>query len=179
MGIIGVTFTISADNQSKNLAQGESQREMYMGPGPVVSISESYASLPMQIKTFLTTYFPESTPSLIELKTLKEIYKIEMLNGYELVFSYSGQWLQVEAPDDSILPVSMVKALLPAPTYKYLAEKKRDNMVESIKYNSKRGFKVELKKQSSDDLYFNLLGEHIKKQPKDGDKRNKSRPSDK
>ena len=70
----------------------------YAQMGPVISVSETEKSIPASIKTFINTYFPGTTMTEINLKTMDGIYSIDLSNGYELKFLNTGQWLEIEAP---------------------------------------------------------------------------------
>ncbi|MEG0010892.1 MAG: PepSY-like domain-containing protein [Muribaculaceae bacterium] len=152
------TLMANAEN-SKN---GSNNEQRYMAPGPVTSVSENYSSLPQSIKTFLLKYIPNATVAEIEMKTMKDIYKIEMSNGAELVFTTAGQWLSFEAPDKATLSSQILQALLPAPAFKHLTDKNLLNKVDEIKYNPRKGYKVELDNHSKKDLYFSTTGALIK-----------------
>lgn len=129
--------------------------------GPVVSISETQQSLPKDIKVFLSSYFPTESIQSIQLKTLLNVYEIELNNGYDLKLLSTGQWLEIEAPDGATLSESILSSLLPETIYKHLKEKRALRKVEDLYFNPQKGYKVDLKKDKS--YCFDLNGKPMKK----------------
>ncbi|MEG1006752.1 MAG: PepSY-like domain-containing protein [Bacteroides sp.] len=129
--------------------------------GPVVSISETQQSLPKDIKVFLNRYFPTESIQSIQLKTLLNVYDIELNNGYDLKLLSTGQWLEVEAPDKATLSESILRSLLPETIYKHLKEKRALRKVKDLHFNPQKGYKADLKKDKT--YCFDLNGKPIKK----------------
>ena len=129
--------------------------------GPVVGISETKQALPYEIKLFLNIYFPAVPTANIQLKTLEQIYEIELNNGYELKFQSSGEWIEIEAPDEVTLPERMLSTLLPSSSYRYLKDKRALHTVENLNFDPLKGYKVELSNDKS--YYFDLKGKKTRK----------------
>ena len=90
--------------------------------GPVVSVSETENSIPTEIKSFINNYFPGTTMTEIQLKTMDGIYKIDLSNGYELTFLSSGQWLEIDAPKGALISTEITINLLPAASVEHLSQ---------------------------------------------------------
>lgn len=135
---------------------------LYMEPGPVVSISESYASLPVPIKQFIPKHFNKARAKSVEKKTLENEYEIELNNGYELKFTANGNWRKLEAPDKKTISQDLLRSLLPVNTYRYLVEKKAEKKVKEISFDPRKGYKIELKKHRYDEFYFNTAGVYLR-----------------
>lgn len=133
--------------------------EEWDGIGPVISISETYASLPEDIKTFINTHFKGVSVVEIQLKTIQGVYKINMENGYELKFLAAGEWIEVEAPHGKVIPSSMLKTLLPHKSYATLEKDNMLNSVEQVNYLPTRGYEVGIKKIQ--DYFFDVNGNSV------------------
>lgn len=135
---------------------------LYAQVGPVVSISQTPASLPSTITTFLNSYFPGALPSDVELKTLSNIYEIELDNNIDLKFdAKSGQWLDIDAPDKSTISQVIISDLLPGEIYNNLQRRNLVYKINEMEYNPKFGYKLETDRGR--DMYFDLNGNKIKK----------------
>lgn len=87
--------------------------EQFQGVGPAISGSTDFRSLPENAQTFIESLFPRTTVTKVENNFAKNIYEVDMSDGYEITFNREGQWLQVEAPDGATLPSSTLQALVP------------------------------------------------------------------
>ena len=112
-------------------------------PGPVVAISEQYDNLPTNIKEFITKYIPPFESSHITKKTMKGIYEIKLSNGYELDFTYAGQWLKIDAPEGKYLDKKLLKKTLHHDINKYLDKHKISHLVEEIEYKYDKGYQLD------------------------------------
>lgn len=147
----------AADNCKKSDCK-EVNPALLMGPGPVVSISENYASLPAPIKEFIPKHFKNASVKHIEKKTLENVYEVELSNGYELEFTANGNWRKIEAQGKKGMSRDLLRSLLPAEAYRYLVKNKAEKKVREISFDPRTGYKVELKKHRYDELYFNTAG---------------------
>lgn len=163
LAIVAALFTLSGYSAENNSNENEKQSKPAIarqyGPGPVVSISENYNSLPTQIKDFLTKYFPNVASKEIEMKPMKGIYEVDLTNGYDLQFLTSGQWVKVDAPNKTVIPETMLKDLLPKDSYAFLKKKKLTKKIKEITHNPDKGFKVEA--QRDKEYYFDLEGNKV------------------
>ncbi len=130
--------------------------------GPVVSVSENKSSLPPEIITFISSYFPAATVKEVELKTIEGAYEIELNNNYDLKFvKKTSQWLQIDAPDNSIIPQILVKDLLPGEIYNVLVRNNVVYVINEMTYNPAKGYKIET--TGDKEFYFDLNGNKIRR----------------
>lgn len=164
--LISVSFVAEAQQKTKTPINT-------FGPGPVVSISESYASLPQSIQNFLATYFPGIPSSKIELNTLRGIYNIELMNGYELKFNKSGNWIDIEGTNKTPISPNIIQALVPANTYNLLVANNAVNNIKEMQYNPEKGYKITMRKVQV--YFFDAKGNPIQAPKQQWDKRKKSK----
>lgn len=138
--------------------------------GPVVSISETMQSLPGEIKTFLSTYFPQAQATAIEMKTMAGYYDIKLDNGYDLEFQTSGAWKEIEAPGKTSINPGIVEALLPDIIYQDLKKNRVEDKVREMEFDAVKGYKIDTGKKK--DFYYDINGillqiQDVKKDKKD------------
>ncbi len=143
----------------------------YAQMGPVVRISETEQTIPEDIRTFVNAYFPGESMIDIDLNTMEGVYSIDLSNGYDLKFLKSGQWIEIEAPDNVLIPAELTSKLLPAESVKYLNDKGALSRIKELDFNAKFGYKVEIVKGRDRDksYFFNNEGKTIER-PKKMDK---------
>lgn len=89
------------------------------GVGPVMNVNtnQTYGSdlrvLPEKAQTFINTLFPDVAVAVVERDTKDQEYEVKMADGYEVLFDYSGNWLEVESPDNAMLSSEIIKKLVP------------------------------------------------------------------
>lgn len=89
------------------------------GVGPVMNVNtnQTYGSnlrvLPENAQTFVNTLFPDVAVAEVERDVKDQEYEVKMANGYEVLFDYNGNWLEVESPDNAMLSSGIVKQLVP------------------------------------------------------------------
>lgn len=88
------------------------QQVAYSGVGPVEEISTDFRSLPENAQTFINELFPATTVTAVKNDVADSEYEVDMSNGYEVVFNYDGDWIKIDAPDNVMLPSSVVKQLV-------------------------------------------------------------------
>lgn len=69
--------------------------------------------LPENAQTFINTLFPDVAVSQVERDTKDQEYEVKMADGYEVLFDYNGNWLEVESPDNAMLSSEIIKKLVP------------------------------------------------------------------
>ena len=114
--------------------------------GPVVSVSETAESLPGEIKSFLTAYFPNAKVASVELETMDNMYEIKLDNGYELEFLTSGAWQKIEAPKKMNIERGVAEAILPEVIYLDLKKHHAEDHLRELKL-CKEGYKIEVGKK--------------------------------
>lgn len=89
------------------------------GVGPVMNVNtnQTFGSdlriLPENAQTFINTLFPDVAVSQVERDTKDQEYEVKMADGYEVLFDYDGNWLEVESPDNAMLSSEIIKKLVP------------------------------------------------------------------
>ena len=147
--------------------------------GPVIGVSETLNSIPTEIKSFINNYYPGTTITEIQLKTMDGIYDINLSNGYELKFMSTGQWLEIEAPKGALISTELTSKLLPAASVEHLTHKGVLSRVNELSFKPQTGYKVEIEKaQDKEKFYFfDMDGKEVKAPDKmyknKGDKKRK------
>ena len=158
--ILGIFLFMAIVCGNFGFAQEQGNNVRVMGPGPVVSIDATYESMPDAVKNFLNTYFPTAGTEKIKLKTMQGVYKIDLTNGFEVEITSEGQWLEIEAPGNAVIPQNIVQALLPAESYNTVEQSKAIDRVEELSFRPGRGYKVEIREIK--DFYFDINGNSVK-----------------
>lgn len=89
------------------------------GVGPVMNVNtnQTFGSdlriLPENAQTFINTIFPDVAVAQVERDTKDQEYEVTMADGYEVLFDYNGNWLEVESPDNAMLSSEIIKKLVP------------------------------------------------------------------
>lgn len=107
-------MTLTAGAQEKRQMPG-----LNPGVGPVMNVNtnQTFGSdlriLPENAQTFINTLFPDVAVSQVERDTKDQEYEVKMADGYEVLFDYDGNWLEVESPDNAMLSSEIIKKLVP------------------------------------------------------------------
>lgn len=89
------------------------------GVGPVMNVNtnQTYGSdlrvLPENAQTFINTLFPDVAVAVVERDVKDKEYEVKMADGYEVLFDYAGNWLEVESPDNATLSSEIIQKLVP------------------------------------------------------------------
>ena len=130
------------------------------GPGIAVAGSVNPSDLPQRAQEFLRKYYPQQQcASLVKDFTDNE-YELRMTDGTEISFTADGRIDDIEAPRGQILPLEVVKGLLPEKSFKHLNDNGYLGMVNEIDYKA-NGYKVSLKTNAPDDITYSLTGDII------------------
>lgn len=154
-------FMVNA--QAKRNNRTATQVEMVQGPGPVISGSYDYKKVPEKARKFIETNFAGVNVMRVEKEFGPEQYDITLANGVELDFNAKGDLEEIDG-QNSPLPYSVVKAILPAAAAKTLETKSAHNAVKSIDVE-KSYFEVEFVKQMSlnlKEMKFDAKGNTMK-----------------
>lgn len=132
--------------------------------GPVVKISETESSIPLEIKKFINDHFPNATYHSIDLKTMEGIYEIELNNGYEFEFLNTGQLLDIDAPQGIRIPSNIIVQILPSESVAHLRLRGDLDRINEVTYKPNWGYKVEVEKidKKEKNYCFDLEGKIIK-----------------
>ncbi len=131
-------------------------------PGIVMSGSSNYSSLPKDARYFIDKHFKGVGVSKCEQYFAKGIYEVELANGVDIEFNTKGKVMEIDAPDNALLPVALVKDLLPGKAFKRLQDAGLTARVESIEFDKRgKAVEVELSIPDPDTYVFDINGEFI------------------
>lgn len=130
------------------------------GPGIAVAGSVDPAQLPQKAQDFLRKYYPQQKCASLVKDFADNEYELRMTDGTEITFFADGRIDDIEAPRGQILPLEVIKGLLPKKSYKHLNDNGYLGMVNEIDYKA-NGYKVSLKTNAPDDITYSLTGEVV------------------
>lgn len=130
-------------------------------PGIAIAGSQDYTQLPEKAKAFIEKHFKGVDVKTCEKYFAKDKYEIELANGVDLEFNSQGVLTEVDAPDDAVLPVAVVKEIMPGKAFDRLDKDGLSGMVESIELNRGKVYEVELNIPDPDTYVFDLDGVFI------------------
>lgn len=130
-------------------------------PGIVISGSATYAQLPKKAQEFIEKHFKDAGVLKCERYFAKGQYEVELRNGVDLEFNTKGDLIEVDAPDNTVLPIAVVKDVMPRKAYDRLEKDGFAGMVESIELNRGKVYEVDLNITGPDTYVFDLDGEFI------------------
>lgn len=141
----------------------EAQVRMPMGgPGIVMSGSQNYSSLPKSARSFIEKHFKGITVTKCEQYFAKNKYEVELANGVDIDFDNAGKVIEIDAPDNNVLPKTVVKDVLSGKAYKRLEKDGLAGNVESIELDSrKKNIEVEISIPDPDTYVFGIDGTFI------------------
>lgn len=130
------------------------------GPGIAVAGSVNPSELPQKAQQFLTKYYPQQKcASLVKDFTDNE-YELRMADGTEVTFFADGRIDDIEAPEGKILPLEVIRAILPEKSVRHLNDNGYLGMVDEIDYKP-TGYKVSLTTDAPDDITYSVSGEVV------------------
>lgn len=142
-------------------AQNPEGIPMDTNPGLVMAGSQNYSQLPDNAKKFIEKHFKSVGVQKCEKFFAKGEYEVELNNGIDLEFNLKGEITEIDAPDNTFLPIAVVKDILP---HKSLARLEKDGLtskVESIEFKKGKVYEVEIGIQDPDTFIFDINGEFI------------------
>lgn len=116
---LGVSAQNKCNNAAKECNNPAVRTELMRGIGPAIDVNNNpqYGSnirvLPENAQTFINTLFPNVATASVEKNLKLNAYEVKMDNGYEVLFDYAGNWLEVEAPNNTMLSSEIIKQLVP------------------------------------------------------------------
>ncbi len=128
------------------------------GPGIAISGSVDTAQLPKPAKDFIKKHFPGIAIKETDRSFLSGEYDVDLVDGTDLEFNSKGEIIEVEAGRNRVLSSRLLKELLPDKAYKELERRGNINNVETVKKDSRKGYKVELRNVDLDDYRFDIEG---------------------
>lgn len=143
------------------VAQVPSHPVEFSTPGIVMAGSVNTDALPDKAKDFIAKYFPGVAVTKCEHYYAKGEYSVELSTSVDIDFDLKGNVTEVEAPDMSVLPRSLVKDLLHDTAFARLIADGYADKVESIEFKRGRVVEVSVNKQDPDTYVFDLNGVFI------------------
>ncbi len=128
------------------------------GPGIAIAGSVPPSELPQKAQDFLRKYYPDQQCASLVKEFSDNEYELRMTDGTEITFLADGRIDEIEAPRGQILPLKVVKDLLPEKSYAHLNDNGYLGMVNEIDYKA-NGYKVSLITNAPDDITYSLSGE--------------------
>lgn len=155
LGVLAaVAFTVASPSV---IFRAEAQ-----SPGIVMAGSQNYSSLPKDARHFIDKHFKGVGVSSCERYYAKGRYEVELNNGIDIEFDIKGKVKEIDAPDGAMLPVALVKDVLPGKAFKRLQDAGVVSRVESIEFDKKgKAVEVELSIPEPDTYIFDINGEFI------------------
>lgn len=133
----------------------------YSGIGPALSGSVNLNQLPQNARDFLQKHFKNYIVTQCDHEFDDNSYEVKLSDGTDVEFDARGRWTEIEAGRINVLPVQLVKKLVPHKAYKELVSRKINTLVESVK-RLKDGYKIEIKNAEYDEFIFSSDGKLIR-----------------
>lgn len=131
-------------------------------PGIAMAGSQNYSSLPKDARHFIEKHFKGVGVTSCERYYAKGKYEVELSNGVDIEFNDKGKVIEIDAPSGALLPVALVKDLLPGKAFKRLQDAGIAARVESIEFDKRgKAVEVELSIPEPDTYIFDINGEFI------------------
>ncbi len=130
-------------------------------PGIAIAGSQNINQIPEKAKAFIEKHFKNVGIKTCERYFAKGKYEVELTDGIDLEFDMEGNLVEIDAPDNTLLPVTVVKEVMPAKAYERLEKDGYSAMVESIELNNGKVYEVELNLAGPDTYIFDIDGVFI------------------
>lgn len=127
-------------------------------PGIVMAGSADYSQLPKKAQAFIEKHFKNVGVRTCEKYYAKGKFEVELQNGIDLEFNTKGELVEIDAPDNSLLPVTVVKDVMPRKAYERLEKDGYSGNVESIELNRGKVYEVDLNIPGPDTYVFDIDG---------------------
>lgn len=127
-------------------------------PGIAIAGSQTYDQLPENAQSFIKKHFRDAGVRTCEKFFAKGKYEVELTNGVDLEFNTKGELIEVDAPDNTVLPVSVVKEVMPRKAFDRLEKDGFTGNVESIEFNRGKVYEVDLNIPGPDTYVFDIDG---------------------
>lgn len=130
-------------------------------PGIAIAGSQNINQIPEKAKVFIEKHFKNVGIKTCERYFAKGKYEVELTDGIDLEFDMEGNLVEIDAPDNTLLPVTVVKEVMPPKAYERLEKDGYSAMVESIELNNGKVYEVELNLAGPDTYIFDIDGVFI------------------
>lgn len=133
-------------------------QDMIGGPGIVMSGSENYTKIPAKARSFINKHFKNLGVRSCEKDFLNGSYEVDLVNGIEIKFNKAGNVIEIDAADNSTLPIVVVKDVIHHRAFKHLENNGYANKVKSIEFEKNKACSVELQIPDPDTYQYNKDG---------------------
>ncbi|MCM1491072.1 MAG: PepSY-like domain-containing protein [Muribaculum sp.] len=137
IGIAAIAASSMANAQQK-VVPDKPIRIGSVGP----AMSESVKMIPINGIRFIVEYYPDDGIVSMEKELASNTYDVKLTNGTEIEFNSKGNVIEIDAADNSTIPLDVLQAVLPANTYQALQNDGIASNVESIEM-TKGGYQIE------------------------------------
>lgn len=132
----------------------------YQSIGPAVAASATLAELPRTAKDFIRHNY-QSVAIVDCTKDFSPLtYEVDLADGTDIEFNRSGDWIEVDAPDNGTIPYDVVSRILPDRATRELSKKDYMTNVTSVKKIGKT-YEVEFNIDGQEDMLFSHDGKLI------------------
>lgn len=136
----------------------DANAQYYGGPGIAMSGSATTAQLPEKAQKFIDKHFKGQSIQKCEQYYAKGKFEVELANGVDLEFNTQGDLIEIDAPGKTVLPLNVVKEVLPKKALTRLEQDGYANTVESIEFKRGKVVEVDLQIQEPDTYIFDIDG---------------------
>lgn len=131
------------------------------GPGIVVSASEQPSALPLAVRNFITSNYPDCTVTSVNHNFVREQYTVQLCDGTRMVFNNRNAITQIVAPKGKAIPLAVLAAILPEKTSVHLAQAGLINLVGEVKHIDSAGHQVMLVNTTPERILYNVDGDFL------------------
>lgn len=123
------------------------------GIGPAIAGSVDYTTIPRDARSFIHKHFRHLTIAECDREFSSGKLEVKFTDGTEVEFDAKGRWIEIDAPDHSVISSRILKGVLPHRAIRTLEHYRADKDVESIK-REHNGYKIELQRMHPDEYRF-------------------------
>lgn len=117
------------------------------------AMSESVKMIPIDGIRFIVEYYPDEGIVSMDKEFASNTYDVKLTNGTEIEFNSKGNVIEIDAADDTAIPVSVLQAVLPAGTFKALQNDGIASNIESVEV-TKGGYQIETNIPEDVDYFY-------------------------
>lgn len=115
-------------------------------------------ALPTKAKKFIKNNFKFQRIAECQQETPSGNYEVTLGDGKEIEFDHNGNWIEVSAPDDMLLPRQVVERLLPRKAYKVVADDGYASQIDNVSRLKNGHYAVEVDEVLYDEIEFDVDG---------------------
>lgn len=137
IGMAAISAPFNSNAQS-NVVPDRPLNVCSVGP----AMSESVKMIPINGIRFIVENFPDEGIVSMNKEFASNTYDVKLTNGTEIEFNSQGNVVEIDAADNTTIPVSVLQAVLPANTFNALQNDGIASNVESIEV-TKGGYEID------------------------------------